>query len=99
MQPFSSELEPPEADRALENIAAGTDKDPPVIDRYLQPVSPAPQPHQFERGAAGNHGERKRRRRRRSPAIWPGQSPNRRQMIAASQADVHAVPALEIGSI
>lgn len=56
MQPFPSELEPPEADRALENIAAGTDNDSPVIDRYLQPVSPAPQPHQFERGITVNAG-------------------------------------------
>lgn len=50
MQPFPSELEPPEADRALETIAAGTDNGP-ASDRPLAVASrPAPQPHQFERG-------------------------------------------------
>lgn len=28
MQPFPSEMEPPEADRALETIEVGTDNDP-----------------------------------------------------------------------
>ncbi len=57
MQPFPAELEPPEADRAPETIAASTDNRPNGADRQLWPVGPAPQPHQNERGSTGNHGE------------------------------------------
>lgn len=55
------------------------------LDRV--PLDLAPQPHQIERGTAGNHGESSRARRGRIVAVPPGQQPNRPQMIAASQAD------------
>lgn len=47
----------------------------------------APQAHQIERGAVGNHGESRRARRDSIPTIRAGQRQNQPQMIAASQAE------------
>lgn len=47
----------------------------------------APLPHQIERGTAGNHGESHSGPPGHSAAVSPGQSPNRLQMAAASQAE------------
>jgi hypothetical protein len=57
MQPFPIELEPPEADRALETLAAGTDTDVMVgalyssaVQQPQQPVLPYRAPRRTRRG-------------------------------------------------
>jgi hypothetical protein len=47
----------------------------------------APQPHQIQRGTAGNHGESSPARRGRTRTVRPGQRPTQPQMPAASQAE------------
>jgi hypothetical protein len=67
MQPFPSELEPPEADRTLGTLKAGTDIDadtrvPVVVPRALTDVLLGCL--RAGRGAAGRHGSGDLRRAR-----------------------------------
>lgn len=87
-KPFPTELEPPEVDRALATLVAGTDIDGPATHRPSAVVSPT-RPTTAPVRAGNSEGSRRTQPSTASPQ--PGRSPSQRafrpQLIAASQAD------------